>query len=84
MSIQRDELHRLIDQLPDSEVTPALRYLRYLRDLGEDPLMKQLSKAPLDDEPESPGEREGADQARQEMQQGQLFTNEELERELGL
>lgn len=83
MGIQRDELHRLILQLPDSEVAPALRYLRYLRDLGEDPLLKKLMSAPPDDEPETEEERAGAEQARKELQTGNVLTTEEFERELG-
>jgi len=84
MSIERDELHRLIDQLPESEVMPAFRYLRYLKDLGEDPMLKKLAESPVDDEPESDEESEGAHHARQEARQGRLFTDDDLERELGL
>ncbi|WP_026961625.1 hypothetical protein [Alicyclobacillus herbarius] len=79
MRVEREELHRLIDQLPDSEVAPALRYLRYLRDLGEDPLLKKLTSAPADDEPETEGERTGAEQARRELKTGNVLTTEELE-----
>ncbi|WP_062309851.1 hypothetical protein [Alicyclobacillus sendaiensis] len=84
MRVDREELHRLIDQLPDSEVAPALRYLRYLRDLGEDPLLKKLMSASADDEPETEEEQAGAEQARKELQTGNVLTTEELERELGL
>lgn len=33
----REELHGLVDALPESEVVAARRYLEYLRDLGSAP-----------------------------------------------
>ena len=44
----KKDLHRLVDELPKSEIAAAGRYLEYLRCL-EDPLLRQLLEAPEDD-----------------------------------
>jgi len=48
----RDSLHRLIDELPESELTAAERFLHYLRATA-DPILRVLLEAPPDDEPET-------------------------------
>lgn len=82
MSMDREELHRLIDQLPENEVTPALRYLQYLRDV--DPVRKSLDAAPLDDEPETDEELLGAEEAMADIRAGRKMSTEELKRKLEL
>ncbi len=84
MNMEREEMHRLIEQLPESEIKPALRYLRYLRELGEDELLKKLMSAPIDDEPETEEELNGLRQARRELGSGDILSTEELKRELEL
>ena len=84
MNMERDELHRLVEEIPESEIMPATRYLRYLREFGEDPLLKKLMSAPIDDEPETEEEVRGVEQARKELEAGDILTTEELKRELGL
>ena len=41
----KDDLNRLIDQLPDNELLPAMRYLEQLRNMG-DRVLKTLMEAP--------------------------------------
>lgn len=55
MTATRDELHRLLYEVPDEELDAAKRYLQYLRALG-DPIARVLTDAPLDDEVTSPEE----------------------------
>ncbi|MBI4499019.1 MAG: hypothetical protein HY689_14095 [Chloroflexi bacterium] len=45
-----DRLHQLIEELPQSELHAANRYLAYRRNMG-DPVTQKLLEAPLDDEP---------------------------------
>ena len=52
----KDDLHRLVDELPEEELHGAKRYLEYLRNMG-DPVLRALREAPIDDEPSSPEER---------------------------
>ena len=50
----KTELHRLVDELPETEVLPAKRFLEYLRDTHDDPVLRSLLQAPEDDEPLTP------------------------------
>jgi hypothetical protein len=79
----RDSLHRLIDELPESELIAAERFLHYLRATA-DPVLRALLEAPLDDEPETEEEREAVQEAREELARGEVQTLEEVRRELGL
>jgi hypothetical protein len=79
----RDSLHRLIDELPESELAAAERFLNYIRATA-DPVLKALLEAPLDDEPETEGERQLVHEVREELARGEVRTLEEVRRELGL
>ena len=77
----KDELHRLVDELPQRELQGAKRFLEYLRNMG-DPVLRALSEAPEDDEPTTPEEDEGAEEARQEYLRGAGISMEEAKRDL--
>jgi hypothetical protein len=79
----RDRLHRLIDELPESELTAAERFLYYLRATA-DPVLRALLEAPPDNEPETEKERQAVQEAREELARGEVRTLEEVRRELGL
>jgi hypothetical protein len=79
----RDSFHRLIDELPESELTAAERFLNYLRATA-DPVLRALLEAPLDDEPETEDERRAVQEAREELGRGEVRRLEEVRRELGL
>ena len=78
----RDSLHRLIDDLPESEITRAERLLEVLKETAE-PLYT-LENAPEDDEPESAEEAAAVVEAWREHREGKSLTTEELKRQLGL
>lgn len=80
----REELHRLIDELPEGEWHAAARFLAYLRDIGSDPFLRALMAAPEDDEPEMPEEEAAMAAARAAVAHGEIVSDEELRRELGL
>ena len=61
----REDLHRLIEELPEGEVQSAGRYLEYLRNLS-DPLVSLLLEAPEDEEETTDEEDEAASEAWQE------------------
>jgi hypothetical protein len=79
----RDTLHRLIDELSESELTTAERFLNYLRATA-DPVLKALLDAPIDGEPETEEERRAVQAAREELARGEVRTLEEVRRELGV
>ena len=84
MNSQRDELRHLVEEIPDSKLERAIRYLQFLQERGKDELAKKLASAALDDEPETEAERIGAEQARREIEAGNVLSTEKLKRELGL
>ena len=48
----KEDLRRLLHQLPESELVAARRFLECLRDTG-DPVLRAFLEAPEDDEPET-------------------------------
>lgn len=77
----REELHRLVDELPENETGVARRFLEFLR-ASNDPVWRSLLNAPEDDEPESEEERRGVAEAYEDFAQGRVVSAEEVEKEL--
>ena len=84
MTVEREELRRLVDELPENELNAARRYLEFIRDVGKDPVRWALENATLDDEPETDEERERAERADEDFRAGRTTSMDELKRELGL
>jgi hypothetical protein len=76
-------LHQIIEELPESELVAAERFLAYLRDMA-DPVRRALLTAPWDDEPETEDERQAMQEARNELARGEVYPLDEVRRELGL
>ena len=74
----REQLHRILDHLPDRDVPTAYRFLRSL----VDPVELSLLTAPMNGEPESEKEREAVERARRESGRG--TPHEEFLREFDL
>lgn len=76
----RQELHTLVDELPEPELAAARRFLEYLRQQPSDSLRVALDAAPLDDEPVTEDDlaaiREGFD----EQARGETVSHEEVKR----
>jgi hypothetical protein len=81
--ISRDSLHRLVDNLPESEVARAERVLQALKETAETSFYS-LEDAPEDDERETSEEASAVAEAWREHAEGKGFTTEELKRELKL
>ena len=77
----KDDLHLLIDQLPDNELLPAMRYLEYLRNVG-DLVLKTLMEAP-DDELETDEERIAVTEGYDDVAQGKVVTLDDVRRGFG-
>jgi len=73
----------LIEELPESELLAAERFLAYLRDMV-DPVRRALLTAPWDDEPETEEERQAVQEAHHELARGDVYPLDEVRRELGL
>ncbi len=74
----KDDLHLLVDELPEDE---ALLFLDALRSRA--PVLRALFLAPFDDEPETEEERRLVAEARQQLARGDVIGDEELWRRLG-
>jgi hypothetical protein len=81
-TVTKDDLHRLIDTLPDEDLDRAGQLLAALVD--DDPVGIALALAPLDDEPETDEERAAVAEAEAAIARGEVLTHEQLKRELGL
>jgi predicted transcriptional regulator len=79
----RDNLHRLVDALPESELERAERVLEALRQVAEAPY-RPLEDALLDNEPEMSEERAAVDEARSDIAAGRVISHEEAKRRWGL
>lgn len=79
----KEELYRLVDELPESELHAAKRFLEYLRNMG-DPVLRAMLEASEDDEPESTEEKAAIAEAREDFKAGRVVSHEELKQEFGL
>jgi hypothetical protein len=78
-----DRTVRQLDELPESELIAAERFLTYLR-ATTDPVLRALLDTPTDDEPETEEEQGAVQEAREELARSEVRTLEEVRRELGL
>jgi hypothetical protein len=79
----KERLHQLVDGLPEEDLHTAARVLEALR-ATSDPVTRALNNAPPDDEPYTEQEQAAVAEAYDEVASGQLFTLDEVRRELGL
>lgn len=83
MSI-REQLHRLVDVLPEAEAGAALRFLEYLRDApGGDEVTRILMRAPEVDEPFTDEEQASLDRAREKAGRGETKPWPEVREHIG-
>lgn len=84
MSDPRRHVHELIDQLPQAQVSALAGLLEAM--ISHDPVAEALRNAPLDDEPETEGERQAVAEARDWLKGngGKGVPHEEAMRTLGL
>ena len=71
----KEELYKLVSELPDSELDAARRYLEYLRN-PNDPVLRALVEAPEDDEPLSKDEEQAINEAKEELKKGHVVPSE--------
>ncbi|HEY7960373.1 MAG TPA: hypothetical protein VID29_00490 [Solirubrobacteraceae bacterium] len=77
----KERLHRLVDDLSEAEADDALRYMAGRR---ENPLVRRLDEAPLEDEEISADEEAAVQEARDEVAAGvPLIALEQVMHELG-
>jgi len=80
MATTREELYRLVDSIPGSQLDDARKALEPLAD----PVLTSLANAPFDDEPETDEERAAVEEAWEGYGRGEWKSMDEVRRELGL
>ena len=81
--ITRQELKDLIDCVPTDELIAVKRYIQYVIDM-QDPLLKTLADAPVDDEPLDNSDLVALKEAWEDVAAGNLISNEALKTRLGI
>ena len=81
--ITRQELKDLIDCVPTDELIVVKRYIQYVIDM-QDPLLKTLADAPVDDEPLDNSDLIALKEAWEDVAAGNLISNEALKERLGI
>ena len=71
----KQTLYRLIDELPEAALPEVERYLESVLD---DPVLRAILAAPIDDEPETDEERDAVREARAEAARGELIDDADL------
>ena len=82
-AVLREEIHLLVDELPNKELYGVKRYIAYLRNIN-DSMMQKLVETPYDDEPLTKEDEAALEEAWEAVARGEVLTDEELGRELGL
>jgi hypothetical protein len=74
----KEKLRRLVEDLSEQEAEAALAAI----ERGREPMLELLDGAPLDDEPTSDDEEAGVREAKADIERGEVFSAEQIRREL--
>ena len=77
----RDRIHRLLDDLPEAELSAVEQFLAQRR-AAADPLLRALADAPTDDEPITPEEETAVAEAYADIAAGRVVSHEEVRQRL--
>lgn len=73
----KEDLHKLIEELPEDEIQAATLYIQHLRHKN-DPVLAALLNAPEDDEPETEYERQAVADALEDLKAGRVVTSGDI------
>jgi hypothetical protein len=82
-TIPKNELHRLVEALPDSDTLAAKRLLEYVLSKTGDPLLRAFLYAPEDDEPLDEEDLAHLEEAERDLAEGRVVAWEDIKKELG-
>ena len=80
----KQELHDLVEELPAVALPEAARLLQALRGADADPVLRAFLDAPEDDEPETDEERAATAEAYASIARGEIYSLDDIRREIGL
>ena len=83
MTTTKNDIHKVVEQLPSSQFDSAIQYLRYLRDFS-DPVMGNLPEDTEYDDDLSPEDIAAIQEGLEDIRAGRLTPIEDVRKELGL
>ena len=81
---ERQEIKELIDNLSEWRLEPAEWFINFIIASRDDPVERLLANAPLDDEEVTDEDLAAFTDTDEDFRTGNTYTQEEVERELGL
>ena len=84
MSLAKNNLHDLIDKLPDTEAESARRFLEFLIAQADKVYIQALREMPIDDEPLTDEDLNAIKDSREDIKAGRTQTLSEVMQDLGL
>jgi len=78
----REELHVLVQKLPENDLPVVRRFLEYLCGVSDQAVERALRDAPLDDEPFTAEDVAAVDEAIRQLQEGGPVSWEQMMRRL--
>ncbi len=82
-AVLRENIHQLVDELPNKELHGAKRFFAYLRHTT-DPMIQKWLEAPYDEEPLTKEEESAIDEAWEDVSSGDVLTMDQMKDELRL
>ena len=76
----KEELHILVDRLPEAETSAARRYLEYLLVMAEHPAMRATLDAPPDEDELSEQGKRAIDEGLEDLAQGRIVPDDDARR----
>ena len=83
MATTKEDIHRVVEQLPSAQFDAAIQYLRYLRDFS-DPVASNFVVDIEDDEELSAEDMAAIEEGLEDIRAGRLTPIEDVRKELGL
>ena len=81
----KERIHRLVDDLPESELETVKRVLEGLSALSlSDPVAEALANAPVDDESVTDEEAHAIEEGERDIEAGQIVNVDQVRTRLGL
>ena len=77
----KEKLRQAVEDLTEAEAQDALGFIVRRRS-ERDALGELLENAPVDDEPATPEEEEGVREAKAQIERGELFSADEIKRDI--
>ena len=82
ITVAREELKSLIDDLPDYELDAVRQYIQSLHP-SDDPVASALADVPVDDEPVTDDDLSAIEESDADIDAGRVVSIEQLKREYG-